>query len=84
MIYVILLITLTFYILLNNNTLLSLYLFIYILLYIKLVLIVFFSKFLYNVYLFFSLKSIVIIKKTKFNKKQIRISLRFGYIKYKI
>lgn len=44
---------------------------------------VFFSSFLPNIYLVFSIKSTVIVKKIKLNKKQIEITLKFVYIKYK-
>ena len=75
---------LSFYIKLNNNTLLSLYPSIYILLYTSFTLMVYFLSLLPNVYLVFFIKLTVIIRKTRLNRKQIRITLRFVYIKYKI
>lgn len=44
---------------------------------------VLFPNLLHNVYPVFLVKSIVIVKAIRLNKKQIKISSRFVYIKYK-
>ena len=79
-----LLILLRSYIRLDNNTFFSLNQLYYILLHIDLVLIINFASFPLNIYLVFLVKSIIIAKNTKINKKQIEIMPRFSYTKYKV
>ncbi len=45
---------------------------------------VFFLILLHNVYPVFLVKSTVMAKETRINKKKIGISLRFAYTKYKV
>ena len=84
LIYPILLIVITSYIQLDDNILLSSYPPICILLYIKSTLMVPFLSFLRNVNLVFPMKSTVMAKETRLNKKKVSISLGFAYIKYKV
>lgn len=83
-IYQILLTNLAFYTRLNNNTLLSSYLLIWILLYIKFGLIVPFPNLPRNINLVFFVKLTVMAKKTRLNKKQISLSFGFAYTKYNV
>ena len=69
---------------LNNNTLLSFYPHICILLYPNSILRVLFQSLPPNVYLVFLVKLIVTTKGTKLNKKQIGITPKFIYTKYKV
>ena len=75
---------LAFYTQLNNNIVFNFYPFLYILLYIDFVVIVFLPSFLLKVYLIFLIKSIILAKKTRFNKKQIEINPDFTSTKYKV
>lgn len=43
-----------------------------------------FQKFLYHLYLVFSVKSTIMIKKIRLNGKQVETSSRFTYTKYKV
>lgn len=52
--------------------------------YINFELMIFLSNLPPNIYLVFLVKLFIIVKKTKLNKKQIRIIPRFAYINYKI
>ena len=74
-IYPILLTAIAFYIQLDDNTLLSSYLLIYILLHIESALMVSFLSSLCNIYPVFSMKSTVMAKKIRLNRKQISINL---------
>ena len=84
LIYPILLTIIVFYTQLDDNTLLSSHPLIYILLHTESALIVLFLNLQCNVYLVFLMKSTVMVNGTKFNKKQVGISLGFVYIKYKV
>ena len=69
----------TFYIRLDDNTLLSLYHPIYISLYTESALMVFFPNHPHNVFLVFPIvKLTVTAKKRRLNKKQVNISLKFA------
>ena len=69
---------------LKNNTLLSSHCFTCILLHTNSTLMVPFPNLLLNVYPVFPIKSAIIAKKTRFNRKQIRITSGFAYNKYKV
>ena len=83
-IYPILLTVIVSYTWLDDNILLSSHLPICILLYTESILMVLFPSFLHNVYPVFFVKSTVTAKKTRLNRKQVDISLRFAYTKYKV
>ncbi len=83
-IYLILLTDLASYIRLDDNILLSLHLSTYILLHIESTLMVPFPNLARNVYPVFPVKSTVTAKRIRFNRKQIGISPRFAYTKYKV
>lgn len=79
-----LLASLEFYIRLDNNKLLSSHPFACILLHTNFLLIIFFPNFLSDVYLIYSIKLVIIVKKIMLNRKQIGIILGFVYTKYKV
>ncbi len=83
-IYPILLIDLASYTRLYHNTLLSSYTPTCILLYSESVLMVPFQNLLRNVYPIFPVKLTVIAKRTRLNRKQIRICSGFPYTEYKV
>ncbi len=83
-IYLILLTDLASYTRLDENTLLSSHLPIYILLLTESVLMVFFPNLPRNVYPVFPVKSTVTAKGTRLNRKQIGISPGFAYTEYKV
>ncbi len=84
LIYLIFLTDLAFYIWLDDNTLLSSHLPICILLHTKSALMVPFLNLSRNVYPVFPMKSTVIAKETRLNRKQIGISPGFAYTEYKV
>lgn len=69
---------------LDKNILLSSRSLICILLHIESILMVLFSNILHNVYLVFPIKSSVTAKEAIFKMKQIGITPRFAYTKYKV
>ena len=72
------------YIRIDSHTLLYSYQLYYILLYTDLPLTIPFPRFLSNVYLVFSVRSIVIAKMTNINKHQIELTLGFAFTEYKV